>query len=124
MDLKLAYRSLRRSPGFAILASIILALGIGANTAIFSVVNAVILRPLGFHDPDRLVSISGSKLHEPGYGNLSGPDFTDYHDQSTAFAAMAAYGNDVESVVTNATGEFAGIAEVSEEFLETMGVKP
>lgn len=124
MDLKIALRSLRRSPGFTLLAVAILALGIGANTAIFSVVNAVILRPLAYRDPDRVVSISSSKFHQPGFGHIPGPDFADYQDQSTAFAAMAAYWGDIGSVVTTSMAEFAGISGVSREFLKTMGVEP
>src|SRR6266481_7627300 len=59
-DLRYACRSLRRSPGFAALAIFIMALGIGANTAVFTIVNAVLLKPLSYRDPDRIVTLSDS----------------------------------------------------------------
>ena len=89
--MKFALRSLGRNPGFTILSVAILALGIGANTAIFSVVNGVILRPLAYPDPGRLVSISAAWKGGSNYGQVSGPDFLDYQSQSSAFESMAAY---------------------------------
>jgi predicted permease len=128
MDTKFAFRSLARSPGFSLLAIAILALGIGANTAIFSVVHSVILRPLGYPEPDRLVSVSTAFRNRSNYGQVSGPDFLDWRSQTSAFASVAAYDSGVTSVVTtsgaNSYSEFTGVAEVSEDFLRTMGIEP
>lgn len=124
MDLRFALRSFTRNPGFTILAAAILALGIGANAAIFSVVHAVVLRQLDYRDPDRIVSISATFKGGGRFGQISGPDFLDFHDQSTAFSAMALYGTEVTSVVTNGTAEYAGTAAVSPEFLEAVGIEP
>ena len=79
-DLKFAFRFLRKSPGFTFVAVLILAVGIGATTAIFSATRAVLLRPLAFPEPDRLVRVfSVVRGHR---STVSPPDFTDWHDQS------------------------------------------
>src|ERR1700719_199752 len=98
MDLKYAMRSLRKTPGFTVLAVLVMALGIGANTAVFSVVNAVLLRPLAYRDPDRIVTLSNYwKKTGSISANVSGPDFHDWHDQSSAFDAMAYYSGGQDS---------------------------
>jgi len=89
MDFKFALRSLGKNPGFTALAVIIMALGIGANTAVFSVVNAVLLRPLPYRDPGRIVTLASLWKKSGGAGQVSAPDFHDCHDQSSAFSAMA-----------------------------------
>ena len=91
-DLRYACRSLGNHPGFAIVVILTLALGIGANAAIFSVVNAVLLRPLPYHDADRLVVIWGD-LHRPGVNEIpaSAGEFVDYRDRAHAFEHVAAY---------------------------------
>jgi putative ABC transport system permease protein len=90
-DLRYAVRRLRRSPGFAAVALITLALGIGANTAIFSVIQAVILRPLPFGGPDRLIWLNG-KLPTTDEAAVSPPDFRDYRAENRTFARIAAMG--------------------------------
>jgi putative ABC transport system permease protein len=91
-DVRYACRSLGNHPGFAIVVILTLALGIGANAAIFSVVNAVLLRPLPYHDADRLVVIWGD-LHRPGVNEIpaSAGEFVDYRDRAHAFEHVAAY---------------------------------
>ena len=92
-DLRFAGRALRRSPGFTLIAVLTLALGIGANTAIFSVVNGVLLRPLPYPEPDRLVRIftayRGSGVERYA---VSQPEFLDYKGLAAAFANAAAFG--------------------------------
>ena len=96
-DLKYAARMLGKKPGFTAIAVLTLALGIGANTAIFSVVNAVLLQPLPFPAPERLTALwmTGLKGGAAGAtaqkGSVSYPDFTDFRAQNRTFEHMAAF---------------------------------
>jgi putative ABC transport system permease protein len=123
MDLKFALRSLRKNPGFTILAIAVMALGIGANTAVFSVVNAVLLRPLAYSHPDRIVMLSSLWKKSGSTSPVSGPDFHDWHDQSTAFAAMAYYDDDSTAVQAGSTAEYAHVAEATPEFFRVFEVE-
>ena len=89
-DLRYGLRLLAKNPGFSAVAVVALALGIGANTAIFSVVNGVLLRPLPYGDPDRLMHVSETS---PEFATMSVayPNFVDWKDQSRSFAGLAAY---------------------------------
>jgi putative ABC transport system permease protein len=87
-DLRYALRQLRKSPGFTLIAVLTLALGIGANTAIFSVINAVLLRPLPYPDADRIVTLSESAPSQPEIA-ISWPNFLDWKTESTVFEALA-----------------------------------
>jgi putative ABC transport system permease protein len=100
-DVRYAFRTLRRNPGFAIVVLLTLALGIGANAAIFSVVNGVLLRPLPYRDADRLMVIRGD-LKRPGLNDIpaSAGEYVDYRDRSHAFEQVAAY----DTVGFNLTG--------------------
>ncbi len=121
MGLRVAIRSLLRTPGFTLLVVIVLALGIGANTAIFSVVNGVLLRPLRFHEPDRIVALTSAWKNGGRFGPVSGPDFQDWHDQSTAFSAMARYNEGETSVSAGGQAEYASVSVVSNGFFEATG---
>src|SRR5262245_61595351 len=92
-DIRYGLRMLLKQPSFTLIAVLTLALGIGANTAIFSVVNAVLLRPLPFADDERLVMIWG-KLPAAGIKRLftSVPEFIDYRERTQAFAQVGVYG--------------------------------
>jgi putative ABC transport system permease protein len=123
-DLRYGLRQLRRSPGFTAVAVITLALGIGANTAIFSVVDAVLIRPLPYADPARLVWISD---YVPSmHGTLvTDPDYTVWRSKNKVFSQLAAYGGGADY---NLTGEgrpqrVEGWA-VTANFLPTLGIQP
>jgi len=122
-DLRYGWRTLLKAPGFAAAALFTLALGIGASTAIFSLVYGILLRPLPFRDPSRLVVLNETT---PKVGNVSVsyPNFQDWRAQSRTFSEMAA----VSSVNFNMTGigqpeHVAGLA-VSPDFLSMAGVQP
>ncbi|MGA2595232.1 MAG: ABC transporter permease, partial [Bryobacteraceae bacterium] len=124
MDLKFAFRSLRKNPGFTLIAVLVMALAIGANTAVFSVVNAVLLKPLAFRDPDRIVTLSSLWKKGGGHGQVSAPDFHDWHNQSTAFAAMAYYEDDSTAVMVGSAAEYAHVATPTAEFFQVFDVQP
>jgi len=124
MDLKFALRSLRKNLGFTLVAVVVMALGIGANTAVFSVVNAVLLKPLAYRDPDRMVTLSSLWRKSGGHGQVSAPDFHDWHNQSTAFSAMAYYDDDSAAVMSGTSAEYVHIAEATGEFFDVFGVEP
>ena len=123
-DLRYAGRMLLKNPGFTVVAVMIMALGIGANTAMFSVVNAVLLKPLAFADPDRIVTLGSLWKGQPGHGNVSAPDFHDWHDQSTAFECMAYYDDGDVAVAAGPVAEYAHVAEVTPEFFHVFQVEP
>jgi putative ABC transport system permease protein len=124
-DLKFALRQLRKSPGFTLVAVLTLALGIGANTAIFSVVEGVLLRPLPFPESERLVAIWGTSGHEANARQSESlPDMFDFRAQSRSFSALAAY-EGAWTILTDAAEaqELDGVA-VDGDFFETLGVAP
>jgi putative ABC transport system permease protein len=124
MDFKFALRSLLKNPGFTLLAVTVMALGIGANTAVFSVVNAVLLKPLAFREPNRIVTLSTLWKKSAGRGFVSAPDYHDWHDQSTAFSAMAYYEHEDVSVGVARAAEYVHVAVVTPEFLRVFAVEP
>ncbi len=120
-DLRYGARMLLKNPGFTAVAVITLALGIGANTAIFSVVNAVLLRPLPFKDPERLVWVWGT-VPRLGQANHSPVEFLAYQAQQTSFTEMAAYRNMPFTVTGGAEPEFVQGMIVSPNYFSLLGV--
>jgi len=122
-DLAYTRRSLRRTPGFALTAVLIVALGIGATTAAFSVTDFVLIRPLPFPEPDRLVKVWEKT---PGYAamELSPPNYRDWKAAATSFESMGAYaGGDATMTVAGEPRRFRG-AGVSADLFPTLGVPP
>src|SRR5437762_203285 len=124
-DFKFAFRQLLKNPGFTAVALLTLALGIGANTAIFSVVNAVLLRPLPFLEPERLVWLGGWTGKDKEQG-VTPADFLDYREQSQSFAQLAASVSETVAVNLTGSGEPERLqgALVTENYLDVFGVKP
>jgi predicted permease len=122
-DLRYGFRVLAKSPAFSLIAIFTLALGIGANTAIFSVVNGVLLNPLPFHQPEQLVSMF-QEIPNFKNGSISYPNFKDWRRMNTTFAGMAAY----RSVGFNLSGygepERLHGEMISAGFFEILGVNP
>ena len=123
-DLRHSIRLLVRQPGFALTAILTLALGIGATTAIFSVVNAIVLRPLPFGDPDRIMAVTRF-LPRAGTRppNLSAPDFYDFLNQNQSFQALAYYAGGESSITVNGTADYANVQRVTPDFFASLGVQ-
>ncbi|HEX6632266.1 MAG TPA: ABC transporter permease, partial [Gemmatimonadaceae bacterium] len=128
LDVKYAARSLRRRPGFATVVVLTLALGIGATTAIFSVVNGVLLRPLAFPQPQQLVFLRGVPTDgdvEKVSPATSYPDYLDYRAQTTSFAQLAATrGQEVTLTAGGLEPARVEASLVTPNFLATLGVAP
>lgn len=123
-DLKLAFRQLLKSPGFTFVAVLTLALGIGACTAIFSVVDAVLLRPLAYPDSDQIVTVWSLNMKRGSRYALSGPDFRDWRAQSHAFSAFAKYNIDEVALSAAGRAEKANLAFVSSDFFRVLASAP
>ena len=124
-DVRYALRQLRKNPGFAAVALITLALGIGANSAIFSVIETVVLRPLPFADPDRLVWLNG-KMPQTDEGGVSPADFMDYRAGNRSFEEIGAMSQAVMAGPSNLSGDkpeqvITNLA--SANFFDTLGVR-
>src|SRR6266478_7926085 len=122
-DTRYAIRTMLKTPGFTGVAIIALALGIGANTAIFSVVNAVLLRPLPYKDPDKLVHVH--RMQPPiERGPISRPDFFEWRDKQEVFAGIGAYDYQTFNLTGSDQAERVFAARVTGNFFELFGVPP
>jgi len=123
-DIRYGARMLRKNPGFTVVAVLTLALGIGANSAIFSVVNSVLLRPLPFQDPERLVDLRETEV-APGDYPLSGPDYLDWQAQNHTLEAVSLYSwRQIMSASGAGEPEPAGVVPTQANFFDVIGVRP
>ena len=120
-DLRYAARSLRRTPGFAVTAVLVVALGVGANTAAFSLADYVLLRPLAFPEPDRLVRLWEQT---PGYGRmeLSPPNYRDWKAMATSMSGIAAFTDDAMNLVGAGEPRRLELTRATPDFFQVLGV--
>jgi len=123
-DLRYAIRLLIKQPGFTLVTIAVLALGIGATTAIFSVVDGVLLRPLPYAGADRLVSVSNYYRRSAFRGTISAPDYHDWHDQAQSFSGLAMYNLDQSSISVDGAADYAVVTGATPEFFDVMGARP
>jgi putative ABC transport system permease protein len=126
-DLRYALRILLKQPTFTAIAALTLALGIGANTAIFSVVNAVLLKPLPFPQPQQLTAIGMADTREKDLTHLyslSYPDFFDFREQNRTFSSMAVHRTGSVALTNQDGATSLAATRVSGEFFDVLGVQP
>jgi putative ABC transport system permease protein len=124
-DARFALRTMRRSPALTAVAVLTLALGIGANTAVFSIVNGVLLRPLPYHDPARLMWVySSSAARGFPIGPTSPPDFREMRDHTRTLASLSGYFNSTVNLSGDFQAERLTGMVVSTEFFDTLRVQP
>src|SRR5258708_5620159 len=111
-----------RRPVFTLVAIITSVVGIGASTAIFSVVNGVLLRPLPYNEPDRIVQLSEQGVKHTA--RVSHPNFLDWRQRSTSFEAMAEYACDTDTALGGSEPRFAEVCTISDGFFRVFGVSP
>src|SRR6187401_3160479 len=124
-DLKLAFRQLRKSPGFTLVAIVTLALGIGANTAIFSIVNAVLLRPLPYPHADRIMVLNESS--GPGQDfSVALPDYFDWQKETKTFEHLACTHKESRNLsgIPGREAERVSTASVTRNFFNIIGLSP
>jgi predicted permease len=122
-DVRYAVRQLRKNPGFTVVAVITLTLGIGATTAIFSVVYGVLLRPLPYSGADRIMAISEVNS-QGGLSHLADPNFDDFRDQNQSFQSIAKYTAEPVSISGASQPTRTVVAAVTPQFLTVFGVEP
>jgi putative ABC transport system permease protein len=122
-DMRYALRQFRKNRGFTVVAVLTLAVGIGANTGVFTVVNGVLLRPLAYPDADRLVSVNETSRDFPIMA-FSYPDFQDLRDRNHSFEGVAAWREESGNLTAPGKAQSIEIRQVSARFLEVLGIHP
>ena len=122
-DIRYSLRMLAKNPGFTVIAVLTLALGIGANTALFSVVNGVLLNPLAYPHSEQLVAVYGKA---PGFARapISYLNFLDWQRDTQTFSSMALYRNEPYNLTGTGETELVGGSMISSDFFPTLGVAP
>src|SRR5580693_905847 len=125
-DLRQALRALIRSPGFFALTVATLALGIGANTALFSVANSVLWRPLPFPEPERLVLITEQNIKKPGPPRqATSANFEEWRRRARSFESVAAFEWPRRHTISGSGfAERVAVSAISDGYFETLGVRP
>ncbi len=127
-DVRYALRNLAKNPGFAVVGILTIALGIGANTAIFSVVYAALLRPLPYYQPERILTVgetrSQTPLQDEATANTSYPDYIDWTEQAKSFKLLGGYSGDQFIYSGAGDPETLEGGQVTANFFATLGVKP
>jgi putative ABC transport system permease protein len=127
MDIRYSFRTLARNPGFACIAILVLALGIGATTAIFSVVNAVLIRPLPYRDPSRLVAFS-TVIRRPGssrtFSTMTLNEVEGWHEESRTLESVGSFVFSAFPVTVGGQSHYLVAIGADPELLETLGIQP
>src|ERR1700733_15172436 len=123
-DLRYALRQLSKSPGFTAVAVITLALGIGANTAVFSVIDAVMLRPLPYYQPERLIEAQSINSRNPQSSAISYPDFFDWRSQNRTLEHLVSYHDNLFTLTGLERPLQVDAEVVSWDLLPALGIRP
>ena len=123
-DLKYGVRMLAKNRWFTLIAVLTLGLGIGVNTAVFSVVNGVLLNPLPFPQPGQLVVLHESSTAHLGQSSISYPNYLDWQRENTVFSSLSAYRQDSFNLTGSGEAEHVGVNMVSADFFPALGVRP
>src|ERR1019366_6081327 len=122
-DIRYGFRMLAKRPGITLVAVLTLALGVGANTAIFSVVDAVLLRPLPYKQPDRLVFLTEESRQVPGM-SISMADFNAWRASNSVFENMTAYNANSAVLTGDGNPENLQIRQITSQLFPTLGIQP
>ena len=123
-DLRYTFRVLMKSPAFSLVAIATIALGIGVNSTIFSLVNAILLRPLPVEAPEELIDIYGHTTTSDDHGTTSYPDFLEYEEQAQTLSGMVAYTNFFANLSIEGSSELVIGEVVSQDYFSVLGVQP
>ena len=123
-DIQYAFRTLTKNPGFAIIGIVTLALGMAANTTIFSVVNGLILRPLSVPRPEQITVLALQQAGTAGLQGFSYPDFLDLRSQSASIGDLITYRVSLAGLAVEGKGDHCVISRVSNNYFSVLGITP